>query len=83
MYVYNHASSSFCEAHRPVQTTPAGRRSASLTPNRTSTQRQYTCIICMCDIDSTPSFDVLMTPCCKNARFHRSCIQVSILFILR
>lgn len=34
------------------------------------------CTICLEFIDPIPTYSVLRSPCCKNAWFHRDCLQV-------
>uniref|UniRef100_A0A8C8RUK1 G2/M-phase specific E3 ubiquitin protein ligase n=1 Tax=Pelusios castaneus TaxID=367368 RepID=A0A8C8RUK1_9SAUR len=55
---------SYCWAHRPVQELPSGE-------SRGSSQ----CTICLEFVDQLPLYNVLKSPCCKNAWFHRDCLQ--------
>lgn len=70
-----HYCSSFCLVHRPTQGV-----SLKLSSNQI-------CPICFCKIEwnSKTSFaDIpLVTPCCKNAWFHNSCLQVTRISFLK
>ncbi|XP_023784948.1 G2/M phase-specific E3 ubiquitin-protein ligase isoform X2 [Cyanistes caeruleus] len=55
---------SYCWEHRPVQTfTDKESREASQ------------CTICLDLVEHLPLYTVLKSPCCKNAWFHRECLQ--------
>ncbi|XP_072210010.1 PHD finger protein 7-like [Excalfactoria chinensis] len=54
---------SFCWQHRPTQ---------QVQPPR---QQHPSCIICLQEVYTRPSYNTLVCPSCSNARFHRSCIQ--------
>ncbi|KAM4853311.1 G2/M phase-specific E3 ubiquitin-protein ligase isoform 2-T5 [Thomomys bottae] len=56
---------SFCWNHRPVQITTTNNYRDSLP-----------CTICLEYIEPVPTYSVLQSPCCKNAWFHRDCLQV-------
>ncbi|XP_048218789.1 G2/M phase-specific E3 ubiquitin-protein ligase isoform X4 [Perognathus longimembris pacificus] len=56
---------SFCWNHRPVQITTSNNYRDSLP-----------CTICLEYIEPIPTYSVLQSPCCKNAWFHRDCLQV-------
>ncbi|XP_055989585.1 G2/M phase-specific E3 ubiquitin-protein ligase isoform X1 [Sorex fumeus] len=56
---------SFCWHHRPVQMITA-----------TSYRDSLPCTICLEFIEPIPTYSVLRSPCCKNAWFHRDCLQV-------
>nr|XP_031309388.1 G2/M phase-specific E3 ubiquitin-protein ligase isoform X3 [Camelus dromedarius] len=56
---------SFCWNHRPVQIITSNNYRDSLP-----------CTICLEFIAPTPTYSVLRSPCCKNAWFHRDCLQV-------
>ncbi|XP_012920760.1 G2/M phase-specific E3 ubiquitin-protein ligase isoform X2 [Heterocephalus glaber] len=56
---------SFCWKHRPVQI---------ITPN--NYRDSVPCTICLEFITPIPTYSVLRSPCCKNAWFHRDCVQV-------
>ncbi|KAJ1069699.1 hypothetical protein AB1E18_015684 [Capra hircus] len=56
---------SFCWKHRPVQI---------ITPN--NCRDSLLCTICLEFIEPIPTYNVLRSPCCKNAWFHRDCLQV-------
>ncbi|XP_013365840.1 PREDICTED: G2/M phase-specific E3 ubiquitin-protein ligase [Chinchilla lanigera] len=56
---------SFCWKHRPVQI---------ITPN--NYRDSVPCTICLEFIAPVPTYSVLRSPCCKNAWFHRDCVQV-------
>ena len=68
--------SSFCEDHCPKQVVPPRDR---LSFQGTA---HSTCAICMCAVEARASSSTLRTPCCKNAWFHRSCIQVFVILII-
>ncbi|NXG75624.1 G2E3 ligase, partial [Baryphthengus martii] len=56
--------SAFCSQHSPVQVVEA------------APERDTTCIICLDTLeDHQMSFRTLVCPVCKNAWFHRGCIQ--------
>lgn len=59
---------SFCWQHRPVQAMTSNMYRDSLP-----------CTICLEFIDPIPTYSVLRSPCCKNAWFHRDCLQVQAL----
>ncbi|XP_071414100.1 G2/M phase-specific E3 ubiquitin-protein ligase isoform X1 [Pithys albifrons albifrons] len=55
---------SYCWAHKPVQTLMDKEpRGASQ------------CTICLDLVEHLPAYTVLKSPCCKNAWFHRECLQ--------
>ncbi|XP_059734982.1 G2/M phase-specific E3 ubiquitin-protein ligase isoform X8 [Bos javanicus] len=56
---------SFCWKHRPVQIITSNNCRDSLL-----------CTICLEFIEPIPTYSVLRSPCCKNAWFHRDCLQV-------
>ncbi|XP_042533338.1 G2/M phase-specific E3 ubiquitin-protein ligase isoform X1 [Dipodomys spectabilis] len=56
---------SFCWSHRPIQITTSNNYRDSLP-----------CTICLEYIEPIPTYSVLQSPCCKNAWFHRDCLQV-------
>ncbi|XP_051001721.1 G2/M phase-specific E3 ubiquitin-protein ligase isoform X2 [Acomys russatus] len=56
---------SFCWTHRPVQVITANKYRDSLP-----------CTICLEFIEPVPTYNILQSPCCKNAWFHRDCLQV-------
>ncbi|KAM7158365.1 G2/M phase-specific E3 ubiquitin-protein ligase isoform 5-T8 [Molossus nigricans] len=56
---------SFCWTHRPVQI---------ITPN--NYRESLPCTICLEFIEPIPTYTILRSPCCKNAWFHRDCLQV-------
>lgn len=56
---------SFCWNHRPVQI---------VTPN--NYRDSLPCTICLEFIEPIPTYSILRSPCCKNAWFHRDCLQV-------
>ncbi|XP_059135626.1 G2/M phase-specific E3 ubiquitin-protein ligase isoform X3 [Peromyscus eremicus] len=55
---------SFCWKHRPVQAITSKYRDS------------LPCTICLEFIEPIPSYNILQSPCCKNAWFHRDCLQV-------
>ncbi|XP_009004132.1 G2/M phase-specific E3 ubiquitin-protein ligase isoform X3 [Callithrix jacchus] len=55
---------SFCWNHRPVQITSNNYKES------------LPCTICLEFIQPIPSYNILRSPCCKNAWFHRDCLQV-------
>ncbi|XP_025907567.1 G2/M phase-specific E3 ubiquitin-protein ligase [Nothoprocta perdicaria] len=55
---------SYCWEHKPVQ-------KFSVKGSRESSQ----CIICLELVEQLPLYSVLKSPCCKNAWFHRECLQ--------
>ncbi|XP_042302084.1 G2/M phase-specific E3 ubiquitin-protein ligase [Sceloporus undulatus] len=55
---------SYCWKHRPTQK----RR-----PYNSKGSSQ--CTICLELVEHAPSYNILTTPCCKNAWFHRNCLQ--------
>ncbi|XP_005001439.3 G2/M phase-specific E3 ubiquitin-protein ligase isoform X1 [Cavia porcellus] len=56
---------SFCWKHRPVQIITTNNYRDSIP-----------CTICLEFIVPVPTYSVLRSPCCKNAWFHRDCVQV-------
>ncbi|XP_071832102.1 uncharacterized protein [Apostichopus japonicus] len=58
---------SFCPKHLPVQMYPEEEE-----PLNTSL---IDCPVCLDNVPSQSSFDVLKTPCCHNTYVHRDCIQ--------
>uniref|UniRef100_A0A452S9Z7 G2/M-phase specific E3 ubiquitin protein ligase n=1 Tax=Ursus americanus TaxID=9643 RepID=A0A452S9Z7_URSAM len=56
---------SFCWKHRPVQIITSNNYRDSLP-----------CTICLEFIEPIPTYNILRSPCCKNAWFHRDCLQV-------
>uniref|UniRef100_A0A8C6QJ68 G2/M-phase specific E3 ubiquitin ligase n=1 Tax=Nannospalax galili TaxID=1026970 RepID=A0A8C6QJ68_NANGA len=56
---------SFCWKHRPVQAITSNNYRESLP-----------CTICLEFIEPIPTYNILRSPCCKNAWFHRDCLQV-------
>lgn len=65
LYLWNR---SFCPKHLPVQMYPEEEE-----PLNTSL---IDCPVCLDNVPSQSSFDVLKTPCCHNTYVHRDCIQV-------
>ncbi|XP_074853012.1 G2/M phase-specific E3 ubiquitin-protein ligase isoform X2 [Carettochelys insculpta] len=55
---------SYCWEHRPVQKLPS-------VESRGSSQ----CTICLDFVEHLSLYNVLKSPCCKNAWFHRDCLQ--------
>lgn len=55
---------SFCWKHRPVQIITSNNYRDSLP-----------CTICLEFIEPVPTYSILRSPCCKNAWFHRDCLQ--------
>uniref|UniRef100_A0A8C3RVP4 G2/M-phase specific E3 ubiquitin protein ligase n=1 Tax=Chelydra serpentina TaxID=8475 RepID=A0A8C3RVP4_CHESE len=55
---------SYCWEHRPVQKLPSDE-------SRGSSQ----CTICLEFVEHFPVYNILKSPCCKNAWFHRDCLQ--------
>nr|XP_033809342.1 G2/M phase-specific E3 ubiquitin-protein ligase [Geotrypetes seraphini]XP_033809343.1 G2/M phase-specific E3 ubiquitin-protein ligase [Geotrypetes seraphini] len=55
---------SYCWDHRPVQNSPTIRPSES-----------SPCTICLEFVEHLPSYNILQSPCCKTAWFHRQCLQ--------
>uniref|UniRef100_A0A2K5CXI2 G2/M phase-specific E3 ubiquitin-protein ligase n=2 Tax=Aotus nancymaae TaxID=37293 RepID=A0A2K5CXI2_AOTNA len=55
---------SFCWNHRPVQIASNNYKES------------LPCTICLEFIQPIPSYNILRSPCCKNAWFHRDCLQV-------
>ncbi|NXG20360.1 G2E3 ligase, partial [Grallaria varia] len=55
---------SYCWEHKPVQT---------LMDKESGGASQ--CTICLDLVDHLPAYNVLKSPCCKNAWFHRECLQ--------
>ncbi|KAL1789820.1 G2 M phase-specific E3 ubiquitin-protein ligase isoform X1, partial [Sigmodon hispidus] len=56
---------SFCWTHRPIQAITSNMYGDPLP-----------CTICLEFIDPIPTYNILQSPCCKNAWFHRDCLQV-------
>ncbi|XP_076983153.1 G2/M phase-specific E3 ubiquitin-protein ligase isoform X1 [Tamandua tetradactyla] len=56
---------SFCWNHRPAQIITSNNYRDSLP-----------CTICLEFIEPIPTYSILRSPCCKNAWFHRDCLQV-------
>ncbi|XP_053138790.1 G2/M phase-specific E3 ubiquitin-protein ligase isoform X2 [Hemicordylus capensis] len=54
---------SYCWKHRPSQKRPSNPKGSSQ------------CTICLELIEHAPSYAILTSPCCKNAWFHRECLQ--------
>ncbi|NXI48486.1 PHF7 protein, partial [Galbula dea] len=54
---------SFCSDHRPEQSVKADPEKGTM------------CIICMEPVDDQMTFRTMVCPACKNAWFHRDCIQ--------
>ncbi|XP_064004370.1 G2/M phase-specific E3 ubiquitin-protein ligase isoform X2 [Pogoniulus pusillus] len=55
---------SYCWEHKPVQKIPDKECKGS-----------SQCTICLDLIEQLPLYSVLRSPCCKNAWFHRECLQ--------
>ncbi|KFV63841.1 G2/M phase-specific E3 ubiquitin-protein ligase, partial [Dryobates pubescens] len=55
---------SYCWEHRPVQKIPHKERKGT-----------SQCTICLDLVEQVPTYSVLRGPCCKNAWFHRECLQ--------
>ncbi|NXU47767.1 G2E3 ligase, partial [Turnix velox] len=55
---------SYCWEHKPVQKFS----------NKESRGASH-CLICMDLVEQLPGYTVLRSPCCKNAWFHRECLQ--------
>ncbi|KAM6073697.1 G2/M phase-specific E3 ubiquitin-protein ligase [Chlamydotis macqueenii] len=55
---------SYCWEHKPVQKLP----------DKESTGTSQ-CTICLDLVEQLPMYTVLKSPCCKNAWFHRECLQ--------
>ncbi|XP_028940935.1 G2/M phase-specific E3 ubiquitin-protein ligase isoform X2 [Antrostomus carolinensis] len=55
---------SYCWEHKPVQKIPDKE-------SRGTSQ----CTICLDLVEQLPKYTVLKSPCCKNAWFHRECLQ--------
>lgn len=66
LYQYFGTFEAFCSVHRPVQKIPLPR---------TINSEPQVCGICFDAIDHNLCFGVLTTPCCKNSRIHRKCIE--------
>uniref|UniRef100_A0A8D0CC70 G2/M-phase specific E3 ubiquitin protein ligase n=2 Tax=Salvator merianae TaxID=96440 RepID=A0A8D0CC70_SALMN len=54
---------SYCWKHRPTQKRPSNSKGPSQ------------CTICLELVEHAPSYNILTSPCCKNAWFHRNCLQ--------
>ncbi|XP_008101116.3 G2/M phase-specific E3 ubiquitin-protein ligase isoform X1 [Anolis carolinensis] len=54
---------SYCWKHRPTQKRPSTAKGSSQ------------CTICLELVEHAPSYNILTSPCCKNAWFHRECLQ--------
>ncbi|XP_066468208.1 G2/M phase-specific E3 ubiquitin-protein ligase [Tiliqua scincoides] len=54
---------SYCWKHRPIQKRPSNSKGSSQ------------CTICLELVEHSPSYAILTSPCCKNAWFHRDCLQ--------
>ncbi|XP_020644109.3 G2/M phase-specific E3 ubiquitin-protein ligase [Pogona vitticeps] len=54
---------SYCWKHRPTQKRPSNSNGLSQ------------CTICLELVEHAPSYNNLTSPCCKNAWFHRDCLQ--------
>ncbi|XP_062974961.1 G2/M phase-specific E3 ubiquitin-protein ligase [Elgaria multicarinata webbii] len=54
---------SYCWKHRPTQKRPSNSKGSSQ------------CTICLELVEHAPSYNILASPCCKNAWFHRDCLQ--------
>ncbi|CAO2586240.1 G2/M phase-specific E3 ubiquitin-protein ligase, partial [Lemmus lemmus] len=59
---------SFCWEHRPVQAMTSNMYRDSLP-----------CTICLEFIEPIPTYNIVRSLCCKNAWFHRDCLQVQAL----
>ncbi|NXN16650.1 G2E3 ligase, partial [Indicator maculatus] len=55
---------SYCWEHKPVQKIPD-----------TECKGSSQCTICLDLVEQIPTYSVLRSPCCKNAWFHRECLQ--------
>ncbi|XP_054256330.1 G2/M phase-specific E3 ubiquitin-protein ligase [Indicator indicator] len=55
---------SYCWEHKPVQKIPDRECKGS-----------SQCTICLDLVEQVPAYSVLRSPCCKNAWFHRECLQ--------
>uniref|UniRef100_A0A8D0GXH9 G2/M-phase specific E3 ubiquitin protein ligase n=1 Tax=Sphenodon punctatus TaxID=8508 RepID=A0A8D0GXH9_SPHPU len=55
---------SYCWEHRPVQKPPSS-----------SCEGSSQCTVCLEFVEHVPSYDILKSSCCKNAWFHRDCLQ--------
>ncbi|XP_038262314.1 G2/M phase-specific E3 ubiquitin-protein ligase isoform X4 [Dermochelys coriacea] len=55
---------SYCWEHRPVQKLPSDESKGS-----------SQCTICLEFVEHFPMYNILKSPCCKNAWFHRDCLQ--------
>ncbi|NXY44373.1 G2E3 ligase, partial [Ceuthmochares aereus] len=55
---------SYCWEHKPVQKFP-----------RNESGGTSQCTICLDFVEQLPAYAVLKSPCCKNAWFHRECLQ--------
>ncbi|XP_061486850.1 G2/M phase-specific E3 ubiquitin-protein ligase-like isoform X3 [Rhineura floridana] len=54
---------SYCWKHRPTQKHSSDSKGSSQ------------CTICLELVEHAPSYNILASPCCKNAWFHRDCLQ--------
>ncbi|XP_038612475.1 G2/M phase-specific E3 ubiquitin-protein ligase [Tachyglossus aculeatus] len=59
---------SYCWEHRPVQKIPSSNCRGS-----------SPCTICLEFVEHLPRYNILRSPCCKNAWFHRDCLQIQAL----
>ncbi|NXD68095.1 G2E3 ligase, partial [Eolophus roseicapillus] len=57
---------SYCWEHKPVQKFPVKESGGT-----------SQCTICLDLVEQLPVYTVLKSPCCKNAWFHRECLQVT------
>ncbi|XP_029454866.1 G2/M phase-specific E3 ubiquitin-protein ligase [Rhinatrema bivittatum] len=55
---------SYCWDHRPVQNSSPIRQPGS-----------SPCTICLEFVEHLPTYNILQSPCCKSAWFHRECLQ--------
>ncbi|NXF32965.1 PHF7 protein, partial [Nyctibius bracteatus] len=60
---------SFCWEHRPEQTVEA------------APEKDTTCLICLDPVEDRKSYGTMVCPACKQAWFHRGCIQIQAMHI--
>ncbi|XP_063295486.1 G2/M phase-specific E3 ubiquitin-protein ligase [Pelobates fuscus] len=64
IFQFTESFRSYCWDHRPVQLVTSSQVGGS-----------SHCTICLENIEHTPSYHVLHSPCCKSSWFHRDCLQ--------
>ncbi|KAM4663992.1 G2/M phase-specific E3 ubiquitin-protein ligase [Discoglossus pictus] len=64
IYQFTECFRTYCWEHRPFQKVPSSQKGGS-----------SPCTICLETVKHRTSYEVLNSPCCKSAWFHRDCLQ--------